>query len=135
MTNESRALEQALARVYRPWLLHLFESRGWKVGPELARGIEEGERWLSDALEHLLSQAFDRQRRGPLEVFQEAMKFPTAVLVDLGVEAVERDKAAVMAVPGDLFDLAPASSSVLGEDVWRAHLAWGAAKAAGMRGH
>jgi len=134
MTPESNALLQALTRVYRLWLVRLFESRGWEVGPELDRGIEDGERWLADALEHLLSQEFDRQRRGPLEIFQEAMRFPTAVLIDLGVESVERDAGVAVAMPGDVFDLAPASSSALGEDVWRAHLAWGAAKAAGMRG-
>ncbi len=122
-----------MTRVYRPWLLHLFESRGWKVGPELARGIEDGERWLTETLEHLLGLTFEQQRRGPLEIFQEAMRFPTAVLADLGVETVERDAAAVTAIPGDVFDLAPASSAALGEDVWRAHLAWGAAKAAAMR--
>ncbi len=39
---------------------------------------------------------------------------------------------AASALPGDLYDLAPASSQSLGEEAWRAHLAWGAAKAAAV---
>ena len=111
MIPEARALRDAMARVYRPWLVHLFETRHWELAPE----------------------PFDRQRRGPLELFQEAMQFPTAALSELGVEAVERDPIADQALPGDVFDLAPASSSTLGETVWHAHLAWGAAKANAMR--
>jgi hypothetical protein len=58
------------------------------------------------------------------------MSFPTAYLLEQGCEPVTRDPVAVNALPGDVFDLAPASSAVLGEDVWRAHLQWGAEKAA-----
>lgn len=133
MIAEAQALRDALARVYRPWLVHLFETRGWEVGPAVAGAIDRGEQWLTDRLDHLLAEPFDRQRRGPLELFQEAMRFPTAALVDLGVDRVERDPLAERAIPGDVFDLAPASSAVLGETVWHAHLAWGAAKANAMR--
>ncbi len=133
MIAEARALRDALARVYRPWLVHLCETRGWEVGPTVAEAIDEGEQWLADRLDHLLGEAFDRQRRGPLELFQEAMRFPTSALMELGLEPVDRDPMAEQAIPGDVFDLAPPSSSVLGETVWHAHIAWGAAKANAMR--
>ena len=133
MTPEARALRDALARVYRPWLEHLFETRDWEIGPTVAEAIDDGEQWLSDRLDHLLSEPFDRQRRGPLELFQEAMRFPTAALGELGFDHVQRDPMAERAIPGDVFDLAPASSSALGETVWQAHIAWGAAKANAMR--
>lgn len=133
MRPEAQALRDALARVYRPWLLHLFEIRGWEAGPTLVKAIDDGERWLTDRLDHLLAQPFDQQRRGPLELFQEAMRFPTTALIDLGVDRVDRDATAVQAIPGDVFDLAPASSAMLGETVWQAHLVWGAAKANAMR--
>lgn len=133
MIDQARLLREALVEVYRPWLTHRFEIRGWEVGPSISEAVDDGERWLGDQLDHLLSQPFERQRRGPLELFQEAMRFPTSALVDLGVDPVERDGIAERAIPGDLFDLAPASSSALGESVWHAHLAWGAAKAAAMR--
>ncbi|MGD2061061.1 MAG: hypothetical protein PVF87_09370, partial [Acidimicrobiia bacterium] len=105
----------------------------WEVTPAVAEGIDEGEEWLTDQLDRLLAEPFGRQHRGPLELFQEAMRFPTAALVDLGFDRVERDPVAEQAIPGDAFDLAPASSAALGETVWHAHLAWGAAKAAAMR--
>jgi hypothetical protein len=133
MIPEARALRDALTRIYRPWLLHLFESRGWEPGPSLVTAVDDGEQWLADRLDHLLAQPFDRQRRGPLEVFQEAMRFPTAALIDLGVDGVERDPTAIQAIPGDVFDLAPASSAMLGDTVWQAHLTWGAAKANALR--
>ena len=79
----------------------------------------------------LLSLPFHRQSRGPLELFQDAVRFPTAVLQEAGVAAVPGTRPPATALPGDLYDLAPASSQELGEDVWGAHLAWGAAKAAG----
>ena len=44
MIPEARALRDALSRVYRPWLLHLFETRGWEVGPDAAAAIDDGER-------------------------------------------------------------------------------------------
>ena len=68
-----------------------------------------------------------------MELFQEALRFPTAKLEQAGHRPVPRDELVANALPGDLFDLAPASSNDLGEATWRAHLAWGASKAAAMR--
>lgn len=95
----------------------------------LGDALVEGEAWLGVTLEELLALPFDQQRRGPLEVFQEAMRFPTGALSAAGVEAVGRDPGAVAALPGDVYNLAPASSRRLGDEVWMAHLAWGASKA------
>lgn len=100
----------------------------------LDEALGEGRRWLQDALKGLLGRPYPLQDRGPLELFQEAMRFPTAVLQAEGYPPVPRDELSRSALPGDLYDLAPASSRELGEEVWRAHLAWGAAKAAAMTG-
>ena len=132
MMDRSRVLIEALVRAYRPHVLRLAEGRGWVVDPAFAAAIDRGEAWLSDMLDRLLSQPFDQQRRGPLEVFQEAMRFPTEALAEAGVDQVSRDPAAAAAIPGDIYDLAPASSAMLGEQVWQAHLAWGAEKAAAL---
>jgi hypothetical protein len=95
----------------------------------LVEALEEGVSWLQSTLEDLLARPYAAQHRGPLEVFQEAMRFPTEVLSAAGVEPPRRDGGAEAALPGDLFDLAPASSRQIGEEVWLAHLAWGADKA------
>ncbi|MDE0168851.1 MAG: hypothetical protein OXS29_04960 [bacterium] len=110
---------------------------GQRIGREpagLDEALGEGRRWLQDALECLLGRPYPLQDRGPLELFQEAMRFPTAVLQAEGYPPVPRDDLTRSALPGDLYDLAPASSRDLGEEVWRAHLAWGATKAAAMTG-
>jgi hypothetical protein len=91
--------------------------------------LEKGVAWLRETLDQLLATPFADQRPGPLEVFQEAMRFPTDALAAAGIGAVARDPAAMAALPGDLYDLAPASSRELGDEVWMAHLTWGAAKA------
>lgn len=102
------------------------------VGLDEARldtAITDGRGWLEQNLTHLLAQPFVEQRRGPLEVFQEAMRFPTEALLEAGAEPAARDEAASRALPGDVFGLAPASSQELGEAAWRAHMAWGMRKA------
>lgn len=125
MPPESAALSAALVAAYPAHVrLRAPEAEG------LGSAVEEGTAWLESNLTELLSQPFPAQRRGPLELFQEAMRFPTAALAEAGVEPVRRDPLAERALPGDHYDLAPASTRDLGEEVWATHLAWGVTKAA-----
>lgn len=125
MTPESEALKKALVESYPRYV----ETR---VHDLPAAVIESGAEWLRSELTQLLDKPFRQQRRGPLEVFQEAMTFPTEWLQSRGVEPPARDPAKASAMPGDIYDLAPASSQAMGEDVWRLHLVWGARKAAAI---
>ncbi|MCJ7726385.1 MAG: hypothetical protein MUP76_08385 [Acidimicrobiia bacterium] len=125
-------LHTALVTAYVPYLQGMLDERGLDA-PGLGAALDEGKAWLDEALDALLALPFDRQSRGPFELFQEAVRFPTAALSDDGVEPAPRDAAAAAALPGDIYDLAPTSSQSLGEEVWGAHLAWGAAKAAAFR--
>ncbi len=131
LTGESRRLRDALVAAYAPFVHVKLGSRP-RV-ETIDEVIESGRSWLDGALTELLSQPFPAQSRGPLELFQEAMKFPTQALEEAGQEPPARDEAVVAALPGDLYDLAPASTRDLGEEVWMVHLQWGAAKAAAMR--
>lgn len=126
-------LASALAAAYRPYVLAVVADRGWEATDELVRSLDEGEAWLASQLGALLSLPFPDQARGPLELFQEAMRFPTDALAASGITAVPRDQVASNALPGDVYDLAPASSRDLGEEVWSAHLRWGVRKAAALR--
>jgi hypothetical protein len=98
-------------------------------GMEIGDGVRQGAQWLEGELSQWAAQAAGEQRRGPLQIFQTAMAFPTAALQAAGVPPLERDVSAAQALPGDLYGLAPASSRDIGGDAWRAHIEWGIAKA------
>jgi len=132
MIPEDSALAGCLVDGYGPYVRGVVCSRGWDSLDGIDAAIEAGESWLRDSLETLFAAPFPEQRSGPLELFQEAMRFPSDVLASAGLPVPPRDETAVKALPGDIYDLAPVSSRLLGEDVWHAHLAWGAAKARAM---
>ncbi|HLT95644.1 MAG TPA: hypothetical protein VK070_02540 [Acidimicrobiia bacterium] len=126
----SRSLIDALVEVYPHHVLSRVDDP-----PEcLEAAIAEGRAWLDEALRELLDQPFEQQRRGPLEVFQEAMRFPTECLRSVGREPVGRDPVTETALPGDVYDLAPASTRELGESVWEIHIVWGMTKARSITG-
>ena len=102
--------------------------------PGLAAALEEGSEWLDVSLRNLFAVPPASQRRSPLELFREAMRFPTEALAVAGVEPVARDHGERDFLPGDLYGLAPGTSRELGERAWRAHLAWGVTKARAVAG-
>jgi len=106
------------------------EQRSSKMDDAIACGSA----WLQVQLAKLLILEASQQRRGPLEVFQEALRFPNEVLASTGEIVPDRDQTARVALPGDQFGLAPASSQDLGEAAWQAHVAWGIEKAAATVG-
>jgi hypothetical protein len=126
---EPADLVVTLVAAYRPQVERRLAAAGIDPPSGIHEALVDGEIWLREALEDLLASPFARQSRGPLEVFQEAMRFPTEVLSSAGVPEVPRDPAAAAALPGDRYHLAPASSRDLGEEVWQAHLSWGMRKA------
>ncbi|MXY77997.1 MAG: hypothetical protein F4Y40_13155 [Acidimicrobiia bacterium] len=132
LTPIAAELASALVTAYAPYVRGRVACLGLEVPPGLDDAIQEGRLWLETALRDLLGRPFASQDRGPLELFQEALRFPTAALEQAGHQPVPRDELVTNALPGDLFDLAPASSNDLGEAAWTAHLTWGASKAAAM---
>lgn len=133
MIESATLLRDAVVRSYRPYIERRFNERGWEIGSGVDSAIDDGEEWLTDLLTYHLGLDFSQQQRGPLELLQEAMRFPTAALSELGFPPLDRDAVAESAIPGDVYDLAPASSADLGDEAWQAHLSWGAAKAVAMR--
>lgn len=122
-----------LVAAYAPYLSGLLEERAWPEPPGWRTSLARGERWLRTELEELLSMPFREQPHGPLEVFQMAVRFAGAALAKAGITPVVRDRVVAEALPEDVYDLAPASSRRLGEEVWAVHLRWGAAKAAAFQ--
>lgn len=125
------SLAEQLASAFRPFIEARIAERGYPPVPTdvLDRAGEE----LRSRLIDLVDVSAAEQRRSPLELFQEACAAPNSALADMRVEPPARDATTVNALPGDVYDLAPASSADLGEEVWQAHLAWGVAKAATLR--
>ena len=132
MSTEASALIGRLVDAYGPYVRRVLSERGWGSVDGLDAAVGAGEVWLRESLDTLLSKPFPDQQRGPLELFQEAMQFPSVALAAAGLPTVLRDETATRALPGDTYDLAPRSSQLLGAEVWHTHLAWGAAKARAM---
>jgi len=84
---------------------------------------------VGPALRTLLATDIDEQRTNPLSVVRGATRYPTAVLHDAGVPAVDRDAEAVRQFPDDRYDLTPLSFAELDPDLHEPGLMWGAAKA------
>ena len=77
----------------------------------------------------LLSTDVDAQRTGPLAVVREAVRYPTEVLRDAGVPAIERDPFVIQAFPEDDYGLVPAAFADLDPRLQEPGMVWGAAKA------
>ena len=97
-------------------------------------GVTEGEARLEETMRDWAAKSAREQRASPLELFREALAPPTAAALDAGAEPTERDAAAASTLPGDVLDIAPTTSRDLGEAAWRAHVAWGLARAEAIAG-
>lgn len=75
------------------------------------------------------SLQLDLPTEAPLELVRRATEPVTAVLRERGVAPVSRDERAVELHPDDHYDLYPATSRDMGEEVWRVHMQWGLERA------
>jgi hypothetical protein len=126
-----RSLAELLAGAFRPYIEARIAERGYPVVSSTV--LDDAGDELKDRLDALIRKPATEQRRSPLEIFQAACAAPNAALLEMRVEPPDRDPTTANALPGDIFDLAPASSAEIGEEVWQAHLAWGVAKAATLK--
>ena len=131
MSDSYRATCAAVAEAFIAAYPVFLKSQLGSVAPgiDIDEGIRQGAQWLEGELNQWARRAAGEQRRGPLQIFQTAVAFPTAALQTAGVPVLERDASAAQALPGDLYGLAPASSRDIGGDAWRTHIEWGIAKA------
>ena len=134
MSPESARLRQALVEAFPGYVHRMIEARALPAGASIDAAVDEGRRRLADELDELFGRSFSEQDRSPMQLFRDALAIPTAALEAVEAEPVDRDPADTALLPEDRYGLAPAGSQDLGEDVWRAHLAWGIAKAEGVAG-
>ena len=91
-----------------------------------------GERAAEDIgaeVRRLVAADVDEQWTTPLEIVRSAVRYPTAVLAELGVPPVERDDFSISRFPEDVYDLSPASLADVDPDLAEPAIVWGAAKA------
>jgi hypothetical protein len=120
-----------------PWVVRQVRRRATEAGvalrPDAVAAAEaaaaEAEATVLPALRALLAADIDAQRTNPLAVLRGAVRYPTAVLVGLGVPPVVRDGFAERAFPEDVYDLSPAAFADVDESLHEPGLRWGAAKA------
>ncbi len=97
---------------------------------------EAGRRAAADvgaAVRALVETDIDEQWTTPLALLRSAVRYPTQVLLDAGVAPVERDPVQVRLLPGDLYNLSPASFADVDPALAEPGLVWGAAKALAHR--
>ena len=105
-------------------------------------GVAEDDALLADALA-AATGVLDAQlaeigegslRESPLELVRISTEPLTAVLRERGIVPVPRDARSAELHPDDVYDLYPATSRDLGEDVWRIHMEWGIERARQVAG-
>ncbi len=129
---KSAAIEATPAWVRRR-VTEVAAAQGVAVGSDsdiVADAAERARRYVGSRLGELLDTDIDRQRTTPLSVFRDAARFPVEALHRLGVPEVHRTDVDRWAFPNDPFGVSPASLAEIGDEVQRAGIAWGAAKAA-----
>jgi hypothetical protein len=118
-------VERQVVRLVTAW-------HGEVAADVLAQARRAGEQARADVgaeLRALLAVDVDVQRTNPLAVLRGAVRYPTAVLADAGVPAVERDEFAERAFPHDVYGLSPATWRDVDESLHEPGLVWGAWKA------
>ncbi|CAN5617732.1 hypothetical protein BH10ACT1_BH10ACT1_35750 [soil metagenome] len=137
LARYATALADGVQAALGPWVERSVRSILEQHRPGSAAAVAEAARRAGEAaavevgesVRRLLATTVDAQRTGPLAVLRSAVRYPTEVLADAGVPAVERDPFAERAFPADVYDLAPAAFADLDPSLAEAGLVWGAAKA------
>ena len=99
------------------------------LAPAVARASADALGEVMPKVRAVLLADVDQQRVNPLALLRSAVRFPTAVLDELGVRPAERDEFARRNFPEDRYDLTPASFADVDPTLHEPGLVWGAAKA------
>ena len=133
MTDGERSttemLAAALVGAFPGFVEGKLNSLGVAAESDILYAAESGCIVLGHALHELMSTSLALQEHSPLELVRAATHPLSEALVAAGVPPPERDEYAAVLHPEDVYDLYPASSRELGEEVWDLHVRWGLDKA------
>ena len=116
-----RSVRRRLEEAGRPFDGSLDDATA-SAGRQAARDVGQ-------AVRALLARDIDEQGTTPLSILRGAVRYPTAVLREVGVPPVERDEVQERLFPDDPYDLTPASFADVDPLLAEPGLIWGAAKA------
>jgi hypothetical protein len=123
------ALAAALVAAFPGYIADKIDELGATRDPQLEAVIAAATAELEASITELVSTAPPDQIQSPLELVRRATRPVGILLAELDVPEPVRDEQAVGIHPEDIYDLYPATSRDLGEDVWQVHLQWGIEKA------
>lgn len=127
------AVDEAIATWVERCVASTLAAAGVTLDDETARAARAaGQRCRVEVvaeLRLLLDADIDAQTSTPLQVLRAAVRFPTAVLVDAGVDDVDRDDFDRRAFPADRYGLTPSGFVDVDPALADPGLRWGAAKA------
>ena len=137
LAEYARALADGIEAAVPGWVVACVERVvvAWcgSFSDELAAASQVvGERAAADVggeVRRLLVTDIDEQWTTPLDLVRSAVRYPTAVLAELGVPPVERDEFSIRRFPQDVYGLAPASLAEIDSGLADEGILWGAAKA------
>lgn len=127
--STTELLAAALVVAFPQFVEAKLAALGVEPEGEVLHAAESGCTTLGHALHELIATALPLQGESPLQLVRIATQPLSAALAAAGVYPPERDAQAVEIHPEDVYDLYPASSRELGEEVWQLHMQWGLEKA------
>ena len=123
-------VERSVARLVAAWT-------GAEPSAEVAEAARAAGRRAADevgaAVRALVEADIDDQRSTPLSLLRAAVRYPTEVLRAAGVPPVARDAIQERLLPGDVYDLSPATFADVDPALAEPGMLWGAAKALAHR--
>lgn len=127
-------LTEALVAAFPGYVRSRLRDLGVVAGSRIESAVEDAGAALEIDLTRELGLSAVEQARSPLELVRAATHPVTQALESGGLRLQPRDEWLRAQYPEDVFDLYPASSQDLGEDVWRLHIQWGIDKAKAVAG-
>ncbi len=122
------AIDDALPRWVRRCVARYVAVEG-TLEADVLNAAQRTREYVVPALRSLLSSDVNAQRANPLALVRDAVRFPTDVLMRVGIAPAVRDAFASRNFPYDVYDLSPMSFGDIDPAVQEPGLLWGAAKA------
>lgn len=137
LARHADALARAVREVLPGWVQRCVAAGLDRAGRRADEDLEAAARAagvrcaqeVGDSVAELLATDVDEQATTPLALLRSAVRYPTEVLAEAGVDPVPRDDFARRAFPDDPYGLTPASFGAVDPTLVEPGIAWGAAKA------